>query len=207
MNLVIFALQVSGAQEAIKSVPDIIKAAAQSTLGIVALALLLISAVVYLLLKNAPDLYKVIVVVLMLIGAGAFGGAALIIQREEAKNALEEKLRVQKEEIQREWMHTVQNLRLKLVFHETFPANIRNAEVYAYVQKHNEPDMKIRKDLIRTIRGVGGIVIDFSKLEVGDVINVVVDDGNKQWRSDDMKMLEGQLQMIKQPNRTDLPQQ
>jgi hypothetical protein len=206
MNVAILALQVSVPQEVIKSVPDIIKAAGQSGLGIVALALLLIAGVVYFLIKNVPDLYKVMVVVLMLIGAGAFGAVALSIQREQAKSALEEKLRIQREEIQREWMQTVQNLRLKLVFHESFPANMRNAEVYAYLQKRNEHDMRIRRDLLRTIRGVGGIVVDFSKLEVGDVINVVVDDGNVQWRSDDMKMLEGQLQMIKQPNRTALSQ-
>jgi hypothetical protein len=193
MVIRLLAFQVN--QEAIKSVPEIIKAAAQSYLGILALMVLVIGVIAYLFFKESPHQIRVAIVVLMLGGVAAFGVAAMRLQKSEAENTLNSK-KTQMDAQSQEALRYIKNLRLKLRFPDSDPADPWRATVDAFVRKPNEAVGKLANDLIGDpIRTSSGVNVDFSKLEVGDVVYIVVKDGDKVWRSDDMTVLEAHLVM------------
>lgn len=77
------------------------------------------------------------------------------------------------------------DLRLNLLFPEKDQANPFTASINAYVRKKGESVEK-PYDLISVERGLGGIVVYFDKLGLGDKVYVIAEDSNKKWRSDDM---------------------
>ncbi len=79
------------------------------------------------------------------------------------------------------------DLRLSLLFPETDPANpfSDSLKVSAYVRKSGELS-DTPYDHIRVDKGMGGIVVYFDKLGLGDKLYVVVEQGGRRWRSDDM---------------------
>jgi len=128
----------------------------------------------------------------MLAGVVAYGVAAISLQKHEAESTLQTRLQAQSQETVR----YVKNLKLKLRFPENDQASPWNAKVDAFVRKPNEVAGKLSNDLIgEPFRTDLGINVDFSKLEVGDVVYIVVKDGKKVWRSDDMRVLEAHLVM------------
>lgn len=79
------------------------------------------------------------------------------------------------------------DLRLSLLFPESDPANpfSDSLKVSAYVRKAGELS-ETPYDHIRVDKGIGGIVVYFDKLGLGDKLYVVVEQGGRRWRSDDM---------------------
>jgi hypothetical protein len=79
------------------------------------------------------------------------------------------------------------DLRLSLLFPESDPANpfSDSLKVSAYVRKAGELS-DTPYEHIRVDKGMGGIVVYFDKLGLGDKLYVVVEQGDKRWRSDDM---------------------
>src|SRR5258707_9148296 len=68
---------VSLPETALKSVPDIIKAAADSNLGILALIILVLTSLAILFFRKADDTVRVGIFVLMFAGLGLFGWAMI----------------------------------------------------------------------------------------------------------------------------------
>jgi len=94
------------------------------------------------------------------------------------------------------------NLELRLSFDpadrpklEPFEANVyaivNNAITFSDYPHSQDP--KLRSNAVR--RGSGGIVVAFSDLAAGDKLSVVVEQGNRSWHSDEMKMPEANLAM------------
>jgi hypothetical protein len=79
------------------------------------------------------------------------------------------------------------DLRLSLLFPESDPANpfSDSLKISAYVRKAGELS-DTPYEHIRVDKGMGGIVVYFDKLGLGDKLYVVVEQGNRRWRSDDM---------------------
>jgi hypothetical protein len=192
-------------KEVIKTIPDIIKAAATSNLGILALLIIVIGFVCYMFFRNAPFNIRVWIFIVVLTGVVAFGGATLQAQRQESLAELNR----ERERTQQEQQRRVQGLTLKLIFPEQRPSQAQNgghtnvdvatevnpyeASVDAFVQKNDELDDKLRNDLVRILRGAGGIALEFKTLEAGDKVHVVVHDGNRIWRSDDFIIPQAKL--------------
>jgi hypothetical protein len=79
------------------------------------------------------------------------------------------------------------DLRLNLLFPESDQANpfSDSLRVKAYVRKAGELSDALYEH-IRIDKGMGGIVLYFEKLGLGDKLYVVVEQGSRRWRSDDM---------------------
>lgn len=77
------------------------------------------------------------------------------------------------------------DLRLNLIFPENDRANPFRAKVTAYVCKKGEYKDKPYES-IRVDNGYGGIVVYFDGLGLGDKLFVIVQEGNKKWKSYDM---------------------
>ncbi len=88
------------------------------------------------------------------------------------------------------------DLRLNLLFPESDSANpfSDSLKISAYVRKAGEASDALY-DHIRIDKGIGGIVVYFDKLGLGDKLFVVVEQGGKKWRSDDMVMPGAYLRM------------
>src|SRR5437867_2530642 len=110
MTLLLLALQVpAGTAEALKTVPDIITAAAQSVLGILALMILALAILGFYLFRNGRAIVKASMFSVMLAGVAAFGAATIRLQREDAVRAQEAAVARQ----EREAAVRIQDLRLK----------------------------------------------------------------------------------------------
>ncbi len=57
--------------------------------------------------------------------------------------------------------------------------------------------MQVREDLGRVVKGQEGIELDFRELETDDLIRVVVQHGDRQWQSDDIRAQEARLPMTR----------
>ncbi len=80
------------------------------------------------------------------------------------------------------------NIRRNLLFPENDQANPLTANVEAYIRTEGGTAEKPYKR-VRVEKGVGGIVVyvDFDAApRLGDRLYVIVDDGGKKWRSDEM---------------------
>ena len=170
----------------LKTVPDIIKAAAASNLAILALLILVVAVLAYTVLRKATPAAQFGVFVMTFAGVGLFGYRALQLQREEAVGT-QNALRLKESKI-------VDHLTLSLRF-VGGPANPFAAQAHAFVQKVGEAKPELHDDLVQFRHGVGGIKADFSRLTIGDMMYVVVRQGNRTWRSDDLQMLEAHLEM------------
>lgn len=79
------------------------------------------------------------------------------------------------------------DLRLNLIFPENDRANPFRAKVTAYVCKKGEYKYKDKPyESIRVDNGYGGIVVYFDGLGLGDKLFVIVQEGDKKWKSYDM---------------------
>ena len=174
----------------LKEVPDIIKAASTSVLGILALLIIVLAFFGAIYFRKSGAGFQFAAFALVFCGTAAFGTAVFVTQREDALRANQQEI----ERIQRETAQTVRDLLLSLKFVGDAPYPY-NAHVNAYVQKKNESQEQPRNDIITPFVGIGGIKVNFSKLTVGDKVRVEVEEGGKQWRSDDMQMLEANLNM------------
>ena len=171
----------------LKTIPEIIKAASQTSLGIFALLILVLALFGYFLFKREKAVrYLFVVFLLMFAGTAVFGYSALQVEREDAMRAQTQLL---------------PELKLNLVFAGSEGANPYHVQVFPYVQPNNNLDDEynspkyLRKD-VPTVPGPGGVILEFHKLAVGDRIYVEVkDDHGKKWRSYPMTMLEANLQM------------
>jgi hypothetical protein len=173
--------------EAFKAAPDIIKAASENALGLLALIILAIGILVYFLFSKENYIVKGVVFFVMMGAAIAFGVGAM----EQTKR------------------QSGYNIELKLLFPENNLANPFQAEVRAYVNGKllfsdktagsSQPPQQDASNNIDLIRGVGGLVVNFQKRLPGDRLYVVVKDGDNGWRSDDMKLPEAHLQMNSVP--------
>lgn len=177
--------------ELLKSIPDIIKAAAASNLGILALIIIVVGALGYFFFKEAPNRVKALMFLAILGGVTAFAYAALNVQREDAERALI-KWRAEQEKEQ-----FVRNLRFKLIFdhdRRNPPANPRKAKVSAFVQTKEDSAPKLNADWMQQ-NDVGGITLIFKKLNSGDKLFIVVKEGDRTWQSDDLIIPQAQLRM------------
>ena len=167
---------------ALKSVPDIIKAASGTNLGILALLILVLALFGVYLVRKSRVHYQFAVFLLMLCGVAAFGYAAIVVQREDALRAAQTS------------PEAIPDLRLSLLFVGKDAANPQRARVTAYVEKKKTGVRELRPDIVGH-PGPGGMYLDFTKLAVGDIVSVEVEDQGKKWQSYDMPMLEANLQM------------
>ncbi len=170
----------------LKTVPDIIKAAAASNLAVLALLILVVAVLAYLVLQKATPAAQFGVFVMTFAGVAFFGYRALQLQREDAVD--------RQKALRLEALKTVDHLTLSLRFVGE-PANPFAAQAHAYVRKVGEAKPELHDDLVQFRHGVGGIKADFSRLAIGDMMYVVVSQGNRTWRSDDLQMLEAHLEM------------
>jgi len=87
-------------------------------------------------------------------------------------------------------------LRLNLLFPLDNPPNPLSeaVKVNAYVQHQGQAAEAIDPSL-RLDRGVGGLVVNFDNLQLGDKLYLITEDGNHKWRSDDMVTPTAQVQM------------
>ena len=91
------------------------------------------------------------------------------------------------------------NVTYHLVFPETdIPQDIFKTEVKAFVRRKGERNDK-PYELVDVNIGYGGIAIEIQKLSFGDRVFIVVQHGNKAWRSTRMKMPAGHLKMHSHP--------
>jgi hypothetical protein len=165
----------------LKSVPEIIKAASATGLGILALLILVLALFGFYFFQNSAVLYRFLVFLLMFAGSVVFAYSALTVQQEDARRAQAE---------------TLPELKLTLAFPEKDPApNLNHAHVLTYVQSKMDSDSTmidskqyLRND-VRTVAGPGGIYLVFPKLAVGDVVYVEAEDQGKKWHSYSMRML------------------
>jgi hypothetical protein len=172
--------------DALKTIPEIITAASRTTLGILALLIVVVAVLGFYLFKNEKTVrYRFGVFVLIFLGTAAFGWSVLIAQREDALRAQSQLL---------------PELKLNLAFSGSDAANPYHSKVSVFVQPNNQLDdgydspRYLRTD-IRSLPGPGGLVLEFRKLAVGDRIYVEVEDHGKKWRSYPMTMLEANLQL------------
>ncbi len=98
-----------------------------------------------------------------------------------------------KDEVLKDFM--AYDLRLNLIFPEDATANPFNADVVGYVRKQDEVAAKPYTWRKEPDKGVGGIIVHFDNLHIGDKMYVLVKDGDKEWRSDDMIMPAVHLKM------------
>jgi hypothetical protein len=171
---------------ALKTIPEIITAASRTTLGILALLIVVVGIIALYFFRNEKAVrYRFFVFLIMFAGTGVFGWSVLIAQREDA-------LRAQTQ--------ILPDLKLNLAFSGSEAANPYHSKVSVFVQPNNQLDDEydspqyLRAD-IRPLPGPGGLVIEFRKLAVGDRIYVEVEDHGKRWRSYPMTMLEANLQL------------
>jgi len=170
----------------LKTIPEIIRAASATVLGILALLILVLAVLGFFFFKDEKNAtYRFLVFLLVFAGTTAFGFAVLLAQRADA-----ERVRIQR----------LPELKLNLAFSGADAANPYQAKVFAYVQPNGAFDGQydspqyLRKD-VSTIPGPGGVILEFPKLTVGDRVYVEVEYQGKKWHSYPMKMLEANLQM------------
>ena len=98
------------------------------------------------------------------------------------------------------------NLELKLTFSpddrrdlDPFGANVKAFvnNAVTLVDYPGSDDPKLHSNFVR--RGQGGIALTLSDLSAGDKLSVLVDQGDRYWRSDEMKMPEANLEMNATP--------
>jgi hypothetical protein len=173
--------------DALKTIPDIITAASRTTLGILALLILVVAFLGFYLFRNERAVrYRFGVFLLTFVGTAAFGLAALITQHNDAVRAESQLLPA---------------LKLNLAFTGSESANPYRSVTTVYVQPSDKPDDPydahefLRTD-IRPIPGPGGVILEFRKLAVGDRVYVELQDQDRKWRSFPMTMLEANLQMF-----------
>src|SRR5262245_36987294 len=169
-------------EKVLSSIPAIITAAAKSPFGLVALAILVVAAIAYYLFRKDKSWYKLVVFGLLAGGLGVFIFGMLQIQREEAGREVTA-------------AQSIRDLRLHLVFDSQAPMNPMHATVEPYIQRAGDSTERRLTENVQLIRGVGGLVVTFSRLTVGDRLFVVVEDHGMRWRSDDMRLPEAQLAM------------
>jgi hypothetical protein len=173
--------------DALKTIPEIINAASRTTLGILALLILVVAFLGFYFFKNERAVrYRFGVFVLILAGTAAFGLSALITQRDDAIRAQSQLL---------------PELKLNLAFTGTEPANPYHSQTTVYVQPNAKLDgaydsVEFLRTDIRPIPGPGGVILEFHKLAVGDRVYVEVRDRDRKWHSYPMTMLEANLQLF-----------
>lgn len=167
--------------KALATVPDIIKAASTSPLGILALLILILGLLALRLFRGQPK-YRLAAFICFFGAMVGFGAYTLWLQHEDAAQALAQVARVR-------------DLRLHLLFAGAEAANPMRAAVYAYRQRLGQSAEDTLSQSVQTIRGAGGVMLAFDELHMGDRLYVVVRDHGKEWRSDDMRVLEAQLAM------------
>jgi hypothetical protein len=165
----------------IKTVPEIIKAASGTNLGILALLILVLALFGFYFFRKTGAGYQFLVFLVMFCGVSAFGYAAITVQRDATiRNPLA--------------TVAIPDLRLSLLFMGPLAANPSRAHVTAYVEKKASGKREARPDIVGH-PGPGGMYLDFTNLSVGDIISVEVEDQGKKWQSFDMPMLQANLQM------------
>jgi hypothetical protein len=175
---------------ALKSVPDIIKAASATNLGIVALLILVTALLGVYFFRKAPVVYQFSVFLLTFLGAAAFAFAAIRVQQDDAAQVQADAIR----KIQEDYANKIPDLQLTLLYSGNDVANPQRATVVAYVQKKSTGKREPRPDIV-SHPGPGGIYLEFTQLEVGDILSVEVQDHGKKWSSYDLPMLSANLQM------------
>jgi hypothetical protein len=173
----------------LKSVPEIIKAASGTNLGILALLVLVLALFGFYFFRKSGVRYQFAVFVLMFFGVAAFGYAAIAVQREDAMRAANESARRAAE--------AIPDLRLSLLFPEKEAAKPSRAHVSAFVVRKATGVREPLPD-VQPHSGPGGIYLDFKKLAVGDIVSVEVEDRGKKWQSYDMPMLTANLEMLEE---------
>jgi hypothetical protein len=131
-------------------------------------------------------------IVLLGFGMAASGIFLLTQQYEEKLRNLQNKYSGLEEELAD---LKVYDLNLNLVFGPDAP-NIFKVLEKAYVEKKGE-NGAILDNSVKWHPGAGGIVVSFSKLNLGDTVHVEVEENGKKWRSDDwtMSSAQGELKM------------
>ena len=169
---------------ALSSIPEIITAASKSPFGLVALAVVALTAVALIFFKKDKGWHKIAAFGFMVTGATAFTYALLQVQRDDAARQVSA-------------ASTIRDLRLHLVFDVGSPIHPMDTtvRVLPYIQHSGEMEEKLVKENVRFMRGAGGLVVNFTRLSVGDRLYVVVEDHGRRWRSDDMQLPEAQLAM------------
>jgi hypothetical protein len=165
-------------ENVMKSVPEIIKAASGTNLGILALLILVLALFGFYFFRKSGVGYQFAVFLLMFCGVSAFGYAAITVQMEDARRT----------------STAIPDLRLSLLFVGQLAANPSRARVTAYVEKKATGKREARPEIVGH-PGPGGIYLDFTNLLVGDIISVEVEDQGRKWQSFDMPMLQANLQM------------
>jgi hypothetical protein len=169
-------------EKILSSVPEIITAASKSPLGLIALAIIVVAAIALIFFKRDKGWYKIAVFGLVAGGLAVFIYGMLQVQREEAGREVAA-------------AQSIRDLRLHLVFDSQAPVNPMHATVEPYIQRAGDSTERRLTENVQLIRGVGGLVVTFSRLTVGDRLFVVVEDHGLRWRSDDMRLPEAQLAM------------
>ncbi len=164
-------------ENVVKTVPEIIRAASATNLGILALLILVLALFGFYFFRKSGTGYQLVVFVLMFAGVSAFGFSAITVQRDDSLHTV-----------------TIPDLRLSLLFMGPLAANPSRAHVTAYVEKKSSGKREPRPDIVGH-PGPGGMYLDFTHLAVGDIISVEVEDQGKKWQSFDMPMLQANLQM------------
>jgi len=166
-------------ENVVKTVPEIIRAASATNLGILALLILVLALFGFYFFRKSGTGYQLVVFVFMFAGVSAFGFAAITVQRDDALRGP---------------IVAIPDLRLSLLFMGPLAANPSRAHVTAYVEKKSSGKRELRPDIVGH-PGPGGMYLDFTNLAVGDIISVEVEDQGKKWQSFDMPMLQANLQM------------
>src|SRR4051794_25004219 len=167
--------------KALATIPDIIKAASTSVLGILALLIVILGTLAFVFFRHRKE-YQLHVFLCFFIGIVGFGAVLIWLQRQDATEALAQASRVR-------------DLRLHLLFSGAGSANPMRAVVQAFRQGRSDAKEIALTNGVQTIRGAGGVLLQFDELQMGDRVYVIVSDQGKQWRSDDMRVLEAQLAM------------
>jgi hypothetical protein len=166
--------------KALATIPDIIKAASTSPLGILALLIVVLGILALAYFRKRPS-YQLLVFLCFFVGVAGFGVVLIWLQRDDAARALAQATHVR-------------DLRLHLVFAGPDAANPMSASVQAFRQRPGQEEKSLTP-AIQLIRGAGGMMLHFDELDMGDRVYVLVSDHGKEWRSDDMRVLEAQLAM------------
>ena len=191
-----FAQSFSISDAAVASVPNIIKEAAGSPLGIIALLILVLGALALAFFRGAKESFRLAVFLAMFAGVSAFSVQLLAVQREISARVLQDSLEITRDQFRQR----IDELRVKL----RFPKNVRvtgdRAVVRSYLQKRNDSTSSlIDRSQIMQFSSDEGLSIQYSGLPIGSRFWVEVDDRGKHWRSPDVKIPEGDLAMSLRP--------
>lgn len=164
---------------ALRAAPDIIKAASSTPLGILALLILVVGVLGFCFFRNRGAVIQLIAFALVFLAMVGFGGIAMGIQRTEL--------------LEKTTSDIIPDITLRLTFPDSAAANPQRAKATAWVLRRSTGKKEQFQDIGHS--GPGGIYLNLSKIGVGDIISVQVEDRGKKWQSYDMRMLEANLQM------------